>query len=265
MVDISQGYSVKCFIHVARTGGNFLLSGLYPIVEKNPSFRIFGLLPGVTRADLDGLFNNGPFTYIFHGHYTYGLHKLVQEIPVHYFTLIRDPVGRTISEFLWLIRLAKGADLMLVRDLAHRWVDSLLCGNHQCRYLARPFDERISESAHISMFDGLEGPIEADFEAAVKLLDAMSFVALSERLDDDFMAIVSALGMQLPPSARPSRRNYNMHGDVQAHLLEDAELMQKIVDKTLFDDRLYRHGETLREKHLLENYFGTLDSSSRPT
>jgi hypothetical protein len=71
--------SVMCFVHIPRTGGNYLLSA-------------------------------------------YGLHNVIPESPFQYFNFLREPVARTISEFLWLIRLVSGIRESQSCDLAHRYL-----------------------------------------------------------------------------------------------------------------------------------------------
>ena len=236
--------SASVFVHVPRTGGNYFLSGLYDSVKLNPNARIFGLQPVYDKARIDQVFNDSELNYIFHGHSGLGFHSLYDDADIRYFTILRDPVERTISEFLWLIRKASSVDRVSVRDLAHRWIDSMTCANHQVRFLARPLVNSVREDhAHITMFDHLDGSIRADYTAAIEFINQAVFVGITVMLDEQFHNYNAALGLE--HVGTPDFRNENPHGMGQ-WLCEDKDLVEKIFLKTSFDRSLYRIARNLK-------------------
>ncbi len=92
-------YKINCFVHIPRTGGNFLLSDLYTRRKPEGFLFLFGLEPECTGDDIRSVFQNGPGTYVLHGHGAYGVDRLIPEYKVSYFTFLREPIARTLSDF----------------------------------------------------------------------------------------------------------------------------------------------------------------------
>ena len=243
--------NASIFVHIPRTGGNYFLSGLYDSVKLNANSRIFGLPPVYDRELVDKVFNDPELNYIFHGHSGLGFHSLYEDARIRYFTILRDPVERTISEFLWKIRKASAIDRVAARDLAHTWIDSIACANHQVRFLSRPLAATVREDhAHVTMFDHLDGPIEADYNAAIAFINQAIFVGITVLLDEQFQNYNAALGLETV--GKPNFRNENPHG-IGQWLLEDKDLLEKIFLKTGFDRSLYRIARNLQAPSSVES------------
>jgi hypothetical protein len=234
-----QNVTVFAFNHIPRTGGNFLMSALYASAAKERKTFIFGLPYPIDRQSVCNVFRCGEGKYIFHGHGAADLTNLLPQREISYFTFLREPVSRAISEFLWLIRRLprdERSPRKLI-DLAHVWAASMTETNHQVRFLARPLGDRIrAEDAHMNLFDHLNGPIDEDFERACHALEDMFFVGITERMTSDSEGLATLLGMQ---PCDGTSRNPNPHADISALLWADTALVEEIKEKGRWDELIY--------------------------
>lgn len=253
-----------CFIHLLKTGGTALVSGLRRLLP--PELCLTGLyldhlvaLPGYA---LDG-------AAVIAGHLPY---EAVELLPVQraICTVLRDPVERTLSHYSHLTRhpdvRRHHPDLSLERYLqAPEWQGH--ARNHQARRLVlrmgitgawRDFSPRERlESLGWDFSADFPHPLDALLDRvpldvpndelerrAIDVLSSIELVGVTERLDDLYRRAAGCLGITDPPPLGRENVGPNRawRDDLPPELI-DTILEQNAVDLALYERAAALQGE----------------------
>lgn len=237
------------FIHVPKTGGSTFLS----VLRRNfPASDM--LLPDAQKdknlAELDGALSSLRPAGSIHGHFplTYR-----DRLPANarYATLLRDPVRRQYSHYLWVYgrKLAAGKSWPLPKALA----DGRLIDNLQTRMLCG-LDDPFTRPADDALLDAARAEVES-----------LAFVGVVERFPESMLLAQERLGLRHISYARRNvRGTSHPPGDVEAlreHNRLDLQLYEQasaLVQPEL--DRLQsRAASLLRADQSLSNLRPTAD------
>ncbi len=232
------------FLHIPRTAGTSLTTTLRHALRGGRELHL-SPLPGrrfLRRAEVDAYVDALPpqrrdRVRLVHGHCVYpGLHERFGR-PGRYFTFLRDPVRRAISNYHYFrahyeLFLADNEDGTLPPrseelDL-ERWWEVF------------PHDLQLGVLLNYLVADrpGWEhkAPLtEADLERGQRILDSFYFVGLTETFEEDSLFLYSLLGVERllrePLNAQPGAR-----------IEVDAATCERLARDTRLDAALYRHG-----------------------
>jgi hypothetical protein len=254
------------FYHIPKTGGTsltVLAANHYPRAARCQVQD--GTLLNLSRSQLAG------FQY-YQSHQGVELHHLTGRQDLLRFTLLRDPVERTVSDFYATQRqlrtaIAKGQSPrpLLRRYLPHASVDLRTCleqghfddhlANRQTRILGQVVDlsgvldedhaadlpTRTAQYLALSEQKRRGGDDATAFAAACKLLEATEVVGVTDAFGQAAIRLCAALGTQ-PPWRMPERNIHSADRAVDLHRYRrtlDPDLIERIEALTGFDRRLY--------------------------
>lgn len=183
---------------------------------------------------------------VIHGHRVhYGLHRYSPRKP-RYFTFLRDPVTRCVSNYNYLARNAhdprtkfheRDRALMLRGDVLipfREWLAEHYVDNHMTRFLAAAMEG--SEAPPY-----LGGPVTDDhLRAAREFLRLCFFIGCTERSDRDVPYVFSQMKL------RPPRERANVSG-VYFDLERDPSVVGDILERNRYDAEVHRYGLALRD------------------
>jgi hypothetical protein len=178
----------------------------------------------------------------------YGLDE-VSKRPAFYFTFLRDPLRRYVSQYRHLVDCAfdkssdihAGARKLLVengRAISFKtFAERGYAPNDMTRRLAAANHPDRMIGSYVNMADG------ELVELAIDCLQKMSFVGLVEDFDNDLAVIADRLHLS------PLRRRLNQ-SHAPAPVLEDSGLLQRIQETNRLDLQIYKAARKLRQQHL---------------
>ena len=239
--------SVDVFLHIPKTGGSTLRTLLYEEYEGallKVSYRKEGRtlpqLVGDLRSITPEQWNGHRLVF---GHVGFGIHREIPR-PVTYFTLVRHPVDRLMSQYLHSRRTADAAHHdaavsyslveCLRRGLVPRWINPLVWTLSEAQWQME-MGERGDEPCD-----------EASLAEATRNLDAFAVVGLTERYDMSVAAMRSVLGWQ---QATYTTSNV---GETPAWR-RDPELRRELASLVELDLRLYETATQRFEQQWAEN------------
>jgi hypothetical protein len=224
------------YVHIARTGGNYLLGRLVRSLRPKDKVIMLGYPGAPSRDQLLPHLIHDDATYLIHSHGAFGVAETLHEFDVQQLTVLRRGEHRLISEILWLLRLLPAARSEV---LIERALDVLLCGNFQSRAFARPYQNKLIEWAHLTWFDNEEGPVDNDLAASKSALSTFAFVGDFARLDQAIETFAGHLGITL--DANPVDRNASpasKNGAID-RALANPKLREAVLSLTTADKELY--------------------------
>lgn len=144
-----------------------------------------------------------------HGHWVNGVHSLLGSSSGAYFTLLRNPVDRFLSEFFWERRndpRSASAPWQLIPDLAG-WMDALGEAGHAnfyCAEIAVPQLEKALFHSHLRRENMAQFSAEDVYRmASAKLESSYFFVGISELFEESLMDLFRMMGWtKIGPWAR---------------------------------------------------------------
>lgn len=212
------------FVHIPKTGGSTLSSILrdhYAVADRfdHDSYEY----EPVTLPEISGHIRDR--VKIVMGHYPYGVHSFFPERTPRYFTMLRDPIERTLSHYSF-VRTYPGYE-----EVAHN----------------KSFSEYLDLS--IEAFNGQTGQLSGntfgDLEQAKSNLRACEAVGVMERFDDSLHVLRRKFGW--------ADRGYRVVNVTQNRLrredLSRAEL-RMVEQKNLLDLELYHFANEILTKQL---------------
>ena len=225
---------VYIFLHIPKTAG----STLHRIIERNvephecfttaspfaSAVERFGSLPEWRRNLLR----------IVKGHMYFGVHNHLQR-EARYFTVIRDPVSRVISEYNYILTRKGSGDYIALRGgefgLGEALEGRVLWDNLQCRYLLGPegFARR-----------GPEGISELDYQLIERRLERY-FDGVYLMTDFDKMIVDLKAKLDLTEVRYILRNKGKPASEV------NGELQSAILKENFWDNKLYRSIVALKE------------------
>lgn len=243
------------FLHVMKTGGTALREALFRVTAGR--FVLTDILLDELVCIPDYVLGRASLVA---GHLPFEAAGLLPGDPL-VFTIVRDPVERTVSHF-WHIRgmpwVEDECPELSLEEFVEspRW--SALASNYQARYLTHEIDlkgawvdwspvERFAEqlphlgegSAHKlqTLFDSMPLTLEGDRleKAALARLDEIELVGISERLDPLYRALAAFFGEHDPEPVE--RRNVGVDRPAVADV--PPSLVQRIREVNHADLALY--------------------------
>lgn len=182
---------------------------------------------------------------VIHGHRVFhGLHHYSRREP-RYFTFLRDPVPRCVSNYNYVARnafdphtrnherdrtlLLRDGELMSFRE----WVSKHYVDNHMTRYLAAAM-----EGEEAPPF--LDGPVtDSHLGAAKEFLRLCFFVGFTEQTERDVPSIFKQMRVRAPVE------RVNVSG-TWFSLEQDSSVVRDILDRNGYDMEVYHFARTLR-------------------
>jgi Sulfotransferase family len=182
------GKTTLVFMHVPKTGGQTIQS---PLLRNFPqSERIY--LDTLNRP-LDEAMNDIPLesrltARLVWGHIPYGVHLYMPQ-RCEYFTILREPIGRVVSVYKYIIRTPEHglhdrliAEAMSLEEYLEAGIDEGQTENSQTRQLSG------------RQFDALD---RSALETAKRNLEACLVVGLTERFEETFVLLRRTLGLRM--------------------------------------------------------------------
>ncbi|MCS7039613.1 MAG: sulfotransferase family 2 domain-containing protein [Caldilineales bacterium] len=247
MIDIlSKLMTTFIFIHIPKTAGmtiraifhrQYRNDEIYRIrwnFDRNNPFDEFLSLPTKKRNKIK----------IIYGHIPFGLHKYIQ-IPVSYFTLLRDPIERTISHYYHIRKRPN--------HFYHRMALDMDIGEFIVKSRFREFDNgqvrQLTGAGHLP-FGACSEELLA--QAIANLENHFCAVGLQERFDESVVLLRRTLGWKKPPLYR--RRNVNRLRPRGETL--PTEALAVITAYNELDRQLYAWAATRLEQAIAEGGVG---------
>lgn len=238
------------FMHVVKTGGMAL--GAWLRTNYGRGYVDVGArrLARYTLAELQ------QFRCYHSWHYGQGMLDLIGRTDLATMTMLRDPVERTVSGFLFGRRINQRAEQPLaeLQELLRRALPHLQA-NVQTRMLGKRADYTAflrQDTATERETPPIPGPLDRSdrtpppFAAASAWLDDMSIVGLTERYTESVILMADLLGLPVParfPSANvnPQRTTFTMR---YCDLL-DADIVAQLEELDRWDRELYAQATEL--------------------
>lgn len=216
-------------MHIAKTAGTTLREAIAPNYRPSEVGFVYPEPPGITFWDFQklSLMDLAGMRFIC-GHFAFGLHDVIPS-QCAYITVVRNPLTRLISHFYHLVR----ANSPLVYDGSR-----LLSLPEVLESMRAPELDNLM----VRYFTGVEdkdcptGAVTQDLcdLAAANAEKYFSFIALQEKADRDFPALLRAFGWK---AAKPGVENV---GDYH-HEAVDPSWRHAIQAFDKWDLRLYQH------------------------
>jgi hypothetical protein len=253
---------VVVFAHVPKTAGSTMrgiLRNQYPphrvVTEKNLAF------PDVLERIRQRLEPGGPGVDAICGHVGYGFHRQLPEAyRYRYFTFVRNPVDRVISNYYQWQRTGKiPPDLpfpTFVKDypLGGQNLQTAFLSGHINGYFQEGTEDG-GDVVGLMSEDLFAGVDRAEILQQAKTnLDAHDVVGLTERFDESLLLMARTFGWRwhrlpylrqnighnrLPPSKIPE----DVRDEIAAHNRLDLELYEHA--RALFARQMEAHGERM--------------------
>jgi hypothetical protein len=229
------------FLHIYKAAGttlrkiierNYDTSTVYTVdIAERKSFSRFRELAGRERKRF----------VVIQGHVRFGLHELVPR-PTTYFTMLREPVDRVLSDYYFVLREPihhlyerVASERMSLRDYICSKM-SLSVDNCQVRVLCGEPDVAYGDCSRAMLK-----------EAKHNLETFFSVVGLAERFDESVILLKRAFGWKTPLYVR---HNVTKDRPRQERIPEDV--LGLIKEHNTLDIELYRFAADLFEKALGE-------------
>lgn len=193
------------------------------------------------------------------GHFGIDLPRFLRK-RMRVFTLLREPVARTLSHYLEVRRTAthplhKLVSTQTLRDFAFDPVTVPMILNFQARYLASTglaledfakvftpyWDSRYTLSVAFENSSCYMSPSTLK-DSAMSALRSLEFVGITEHFDEDFLRLQQKFAF---PDISAPHNNSSLPEDVRRTIAPDVE--QRIRDLTSVDAEIYSVARTLRD------------------
>jgi hypothetical protein len=222
------------FVHTPKTAG----TTLYRILERNyPKQSIYTFWTDGTIEKFKQLeAERKAQIRLLRGHAGYGLHAYLPG-PCAYFTLLRDPIKRTISYYHYVRRVPQHYCHELVNQRQLSLLDFVASG---C--------DPMADNAHTRLLCGLESGQEVRagqctsqmLETARQNLARMAVVGLAEEFDATLILLKQAFGWQKLAYAPQNVADVRTRAQSP-----DAETLAAVAEVNRFDVQLYAYASEL--------------------
>ncbi len=224
------------FLHIPKTGG----ITMYQILRHNyPPESIWKVYPA-SWEDLQQAVNALPEERrarlrLLTGHIPYGVHTLLGR-PARYFTILREPVERTLSYFYYVRSHPDNPQYAQTRHMSlEEYIESgLLLDNGQVRWLA-----------NIQLDTGFQKTTPAMLETAKQNLKTLVVIGLLERYDESLLVMKRVLEWRW---LWYRKHNVNRRKHIYRQVPERAR--KRILEIHALDVELYRYAQMLFERQI---------------
>ncbi|MCC8401250.1 chondroitin 4-O-sulfotransferase [Paraburkholderia sp. MMS20-SJTN17] len=227
------------FIHPPKCGGSTVIS-FFDLNKGNDRFVNFVWDQDGWESCRAKLLE----TQVGGGHLPYGIHRVIKH-PVNYCTILRDPLARQISHYLYAANgkngeVTRGVSVSMPEALAQQGVLSL--------------DEWVSESLggrnlFVQMLSGEPAVNEASLAVAqINLREQISTVGVCEEMSEFLLRLCGSTGMKLPFYFETNRTN----GAPKGHAQVSEAARQKFIEDNSLDYALFRDANRIVEDHANE-------------
>lgn len=238
------------FLHIPKTGGVTLRHVLRDQYGPERTVIVRGRL---VSPDLEPLQHLDGRVAAICGHFAFGIHQRIQRSAA-YLTMLRDPIERTVSHFLYERRNPQPGTSP-PSDLFSFVEERALAANIHTRLIG-------------GSIDGVDGPVDGyTLDTAKRRLGRFAVVGLTDRYDESLLLMRDRFGWSLPfhvrLNTRPDRPSLeDLPGGAVAAIVErnslDVELYKWAADRFEQHIRSLGKGFSARAEafRLLNNAFG---------
>ena len=248
---------MKVFIHLPKTGGTTLLH----VLSNQIYFEKFKLLQPTrhthpkdflasVESQIDQILLSPGKVEVLGGHFGFEAHSRLNE-PDKYFTVLRNPVERVISEYyfmkhkeMYYAKLIKDENLDLIGYLNHP--DIYYLNNLQTRLIS---GEKYESGDRVS---------QDTFEKSLHNLRQFAAVGLTERMEETLALFYLMLGWKRLPYYLKTNVN-----DKKPQEKVSDEVRAAIEEREQFDLKLYNEASKLFNKQLINHVSGLADIKRR--
>jgi len=106
---------IYLFMHLPKTAGTSMRNLLERNYDRDQLLYVYQEPPGVSLDTIKAYDKNRlDKVRVVYGHFPFGIHKLVDDYPIQYITMLRDPVQRVISTYYHYKRVSgvNGAEVL---------------------------------------------------------------------------------------------------------------------------------------------------------
>ena len=229
------------FLHIPKAAGTTLMTILDRQYEPDVIFSTYG-----SKRDQEGVDklkklpeDQREKIRVLRGHLPFGVHTFLPQTS-HYFTILRDPIERTISHYYFVLKTTRHylhdrvtSQNMTLKDYVSNGIDTEL-DNGQTRV--------ISGVGHTVGFGQCSTEM---LETAKKHLSEMLVVGLSERFDETVILLKRNFGWKLPFYIKANvTENRPRREDISKDTLAAIERCNEL------DFELYRYAQELFEERI---------------
>lgn len=224
--------SIDVFLHIAKTAGTSFNTLLTREYGRDHSVHIpADQLDDGSRYIRTQKILKSHNIRLIRGHITHGIHKSIDR-PVRYFTILREPASRIISE---LNHMASEAELQANDDspwyqAVREWVDAESYFELRPRSLDNPMTRAISG---ISFEPGQCS--ESILQTAIQNLNQMAAFGIFESLYESIILLRRELGWSVVPVISHQKSGNPKHIKFSQH---DHRFFKNL---NIYDQRLYNH------------------------
>ncbi|WP_413171246.1 sulfotransferase family 2 domain-containing protein [Anabaena azotica] len=232
----SHDEQIIIFLHIPKAGGTTINGIINQQYRKNCTFRFDGIENRYKLAELEQYQRSK--LKLIRGHFAFGLHEFLS-CPAKYFTLLRNPVSRTISHYNYLCRSSSLPNHEKVKEMSLKnYILSDLSNNN----------------LQTKMLFGLSNvPAYSDEEilTTVKqnLENQFSVVGLVERFDETLFFLKQAFNWRVPLYIQQNITPQHQH--IQNNV--DNNIIDIIKEKNSLDLELYEYAQKQFEHQIAES------------
>jgi len=229
----------EIFLHIPKTAGstmNNILMRMY-----RPEQRHFFSL-GDSMATAMGRFKNLPASQkaaikLLYGHFEFGIHQYLPQ-PAHYFTLLRDPLERYISDYYFILKNPAHPLYTAATERNLNVVDLIESGLALDNVQTRTLAGRISHRQELCPPAALE-------QAKENLRNHFVVVGLTEEFDKTLLLLQYHLGWS---AVHYKRENVNRQRPRRRPF--SPAILKKLTRYTELDQEIYQYGKQLFHRQL---------------
>lgn len=233
------------FHHLSRTGGAALVRRMYELGPSEP-WTLTSLDATTGSKEVKSIIDNIPQenNVLFHSHSAFGVHR-ISGLKTTYFTVLREPVARTVSLFYWIFGFElRDLENEKLLEKLNNFIDAFDNLNHQAYELAFFAQDRITFDVlpnALNLIGTGEGYL---LKALQNLQNHFDFVGRTEEPEKTHQYLEETFGFTGLEFAGQGFANASLaaikHGVHRREGIPDA-ILKKINNKTTIDKYLYEN------------------------